>query len=343
MVAAGAAAGTTAGRVGGRTDSAVGGGVAGGSGGAPAPGSATSVNGKGTAADHTGTPDASGQAPGAAAPSTAPTPSGSDAGRGSAGSANGSTSTPALSAAGTGSSSRLATAHTVDTKASNNLTTPPSKSYNARASLTASLPQRPPPRIKQKQTVTQMLHLHELSSSLGASPDLLLSQDGFPHLQQGDLVQIFIPSIPTRRLTLEVNYQEKKGDRGTTNLQVSVLKSLAEMFDLKAFTDVVVYGPIEPEDAAVTFVELHFKDQFISRGDMWRFTEAMMNLPVHRKKTFDLLGMRVWCGCCLTCLGAVASLRHAMTSRTHHSCSLALARLASRISSVPRSLLTRAC
>ena len=65
------------------------------------------------------------------------------------------------------------------------------------------------------------------------------------------------------------------------------------MFDLKAFTDVVVYGPIEPEDAAVTFVELHFKDQFISRGDMWLFTEAMMNLPVHRKKTFDLLGMRV--------------------------------------------------
>ena len=79
----------------------------------------------------------------------------------------------------------------------------------------------------------------------------------------------------------------------TSPHQVSVLKSLAEMFDLKAFADVVVYGPIEPEDAAVTFVELHFKDQFISRGDMWLFTEAMMNLPVHRKKTFDLLGMRV--------------------------------------------------
>jgi hypothetical protein len=66
------------------------------------------------------------------------------------------------------------------------------------------------------------MHLHRLSSNLGASPDLLLSNVGFPHLEQGDLVQIFIPSAPTRRLTLEVNYPEKKGDRGTTNLQVRV-------------------------------------------------------------------------------------------------------------------------
>lgn len=82
----------------------------------------------------------------------------------------------------------------------------------ARCSTTCILTPKPSP-----------VRLCRLSSNLGASPDLLLSNDGFPHLEQGDLVQIFIPSAPTRRLTLEVNYPTKKGDRGTTNLQVRVL------------------------------------------------------------------------------------------------------------------------
>ena len=147
--------------------------------------------------------------------------------------------------------------------------------------------------VKHKQSVTHRLYLHELSSTigLGQNSDLLLSKDGFPHLEQGDLVQLFVPEAPSRRLTLQVCWPEKQ--RGT-NMQVSVLKSVAELFGFQPFTDVVVHGPIEPSDAevAVTFVELHFKDQFISRGDMWRFQEAMMDLPVHRKKTFELLGMR---------------------------------------------------
>ncbi len=35
------------------------------------------------------------------------------------------------------------------------------------------------------------------------------------------------------------------------------------------------------------YLGLNEQDQFISRGDMWRFTEATKNLPAHRGKVFQ--------------------------------------------------------
>ena len=54
--------------------------------------------------------------------------------------------------------------------------------------------------VKHKQSVTHRLYLHELSSTigLGQNSDLLLSKDGFPHLEQGDLVQLFVPEAPSQ-------------------------------------------------------------------------------------------------------------------------------------------------
>ncbi len=46
-----------------------------------------------------------------------------------------------------------------------------------------------------------------------------------------------------------------------------MLKGVAETFGLNAFSDVVIYGPVEPDapETEITFVELHFKVWNLSR------------------------------------------------------------------------------
>ena len=137
------------------------------------------------------------------------------------------------------------------------------------------------------------LHVHDLTF---AGADLLLNSEGtFRNLVSGDLVQLYVPGAPNRRFALKVNFLSEVTEKfKTSRLQVSMLKSVAEAFGLTAFSDVCVHGPVEPgaADVRLDFVELHFKDQFITRGDMWRFTDATMNLPVHRGKIFNIAGIR---------------------------------------------------
>ena len=137
------------------------------------------------------------------------------------------------------------------------------------------------------------LHVHDLSFS---THDLLLnSEETFPQLSSGDLVQLYVPGVPDRKFALAVKFLSEVTEKfKTSRLQVSMLKSVAEAFGLTAFSDVCVYGPVEPDDRNVRldFLELHFKDQFITRGDMWRFTDATMNLPVHRGKVLNIAGIR---------------------------------------------------
>lgn len=45
-----------------------------------------------------------------------------------------------------------------------------------------------------------------------------------------------------------------------------MLKSVAEALNLSAYGDIIVEGPIKPSDVHVDFIELHFKDQFVTRG-----------------------------------------------------------------------------
>ena len=140
-------------------------------------------------------------------------------------------------------------------------------------------------------STAQHLHIHDIAFS---EVDLVLNEKMFPHLREGDLVQIFVPSAPDRRFTLSVQWLSTVTDK-TTRLQVSMLRSVAEAFGLSPFCDVQVFGPVEAElpETEVTFVELLFKGQYISRGEMFRFTEATSkDVPAHQGKVFNLLGIR---------------------------------------------------
>ncbi len=53
------------------------------------------------------------------------------------------------------------------------------------------------------------------------------------------------------------------------NIEISLLNSIADLFNLQARKDVVV-RVVPPSICALDFIEISFKDQYIGRSDNWR-------------------------------------------------------------------------
>lgn len=75
------------------------------------------------------------------------------------------------------------------------------------------------------------------------------------------------------------------------NLQVSVLKEIAAQCRLETFQPVTVRR-VQPQDVMLDYMELTFKDQFLSRADIWRFKVAALGSCVYVGKHVAALGMR---------------------------------------------------
>ncbi|KAF4319273.1 hypothetical protein JM18_007465 [Phytophthora kernoviae] len=116
---------------------------------------------------------------------------------------------------------------------------------------------------------------------------LVLNPDIFPEIQLHDLVEISQPERIHPRLVLSV--ESLAPVRG--KLQVSVAKDIAAQFGLEGFRSVTVRR-VNQSDVSVDFVELSFKDQFLSRADIWRFKVTMLGQCVYVGKTVECLGIR---------------------------------------------------
>ncbi|KAG7398457.1 GATOR complex protein depdc5 [Phytophthora boehmeriae] len=116
---------------------------------------------------------------------------------------------------------------------------------------------------------------------------LVLNPDLFPEIRLHDLVQVSQPERVHPRLVLSVECLAPV--RG--KLQVSVAKDIAAQFGLEAFRPVAVRR-VDQSDVSVDFVELSFKDQFLSRADIWRFKVTMLGQCVYVGKTVECLGIR---------------------------------------------------
>ncbi|KAH7479887.1 DEP domain-containing protein [Phytophthora ramorum] len=116
---------------------------------------------------------------------------------------------------------------------------------------------------------------------------LVLNPDLFPDVKLHDLVEILQPERTHPRLVLSV--ESLAPVRG--KLQVSVAKDIAAQFGLEAFRNVSVRR-VQPQDAFVDFVELSFKDQFLSRADVWRLKVTMLGQCVYVGRTVECLGIR---------------------------------------------------
>ena len=74
-------------------------------------------------------------------------------------------------------------------------------------------------------------------------------------------------------------------------LEISISKSIADPLNLKPFCRVVV-EKITQQEARVDFVELSFRKQFLTRGNMWRFKNAINGMAVHVNQTVQIDGVQ---------------------------------------------------
>jgi len=140
--------------------------------------------------------------------------------------------------------------------------------------------------------------------------ELIVNPNFFPQVNEGDIFEIYKPSNPDKRLYLYVgalvtirgmikNLINKRSMMLTcwyflpsASLQLSIIDDVARAFDFAKIEEVVV-NVVNKDSAAVDLVELSFKDQYISRGDMWRIKLALANESVYVKKEILFSNMRV--------------------------------------------------
>ncbi|TMW64455.1 hypothetical protein Poli38472_013077 [Pythium oligandrum] len=138
-------------------------------------------------------------------------------------------------------------------------------------------------RSSDRGTLWLMVHTPEF----GSGDELVINPECFPDVQLWDLVEISQPDREHQRLILQVTALAPVRGR----LQISVLKDIAAQFGLEAFYEVVVQK-VDPRDITADFLELTFKDQFLSRADLWRFKVAMFGKCVYVGKNMEMLGVR---------------------------------------------------
>lgn len=74
---------------------------------------------------------------------------------------------------------------------------------------------------------------------------------------------------------------------------VSLLRSVADAFELTARQQITLRS-VRVHDAALDWVEMCFKDQQLTRGDIWHFRRHLLDQQptVHVGKTISLVGIR---------------------------------------------------
>ena len=78
------------------------------------------------------------------------------------------------------------------------------------------------------------------------------------------------------RLTFRVTHAH-----AASRVEVSVLKAVAETVQLKPYQRVQVQKILNVADFAIDYVELSFRKQFLQRGNLWRYKEALIGRTLH--------------------------------------------------------------
>ncbi|XP_033123560.1 GATOR complex protein DEPDC5-like [Anneissia japonica] len=125
--------------------------------------------------------------------------------------------------------------------------------------------------------------------------ELIIIPKEFPNVKIGDVLEIFNPEEPkTNRLLLQVRSLNGELLQKQKDI-VSIEQNLVKAFQLRAYQDVVVRPVADPATVALDLVELVFKDQYISRSDMWRLKKHLLGscLYLTQKIEFSMIGAQV--------------------------------------------------
>lgn len=118
--------------------------------------------------------------------------------------------------------------------------------------------------------------------------ELIINPKEFPNENVGDILEIHHPDEDNTRLLLQIKSISPDFQQKDT---ISIEQSVANVFQLRTYWDVEV-TKVEPKDVSVDLVELLFKDQFVSRSEMWRFSKELVGSCVYVTKKISRSGVR---------------------------------------------------
>ncbi|KAJ3193213.1 vacuolar membrane-associated protein iml1, partial [Irineochytrium annulatum] len=158
--------------------------------------------------------------------------------------------------------------------------------------------------------------------------DVVINPDAFPGIVVGDLLEISRPpsdqtSIPPRhvhhhtsnqhlspwnlssatvdrnkKLVVQVTSVDDEQVAKQQQLQISIAKDIASLFELQPRTTVLVrkvhphYISLGLSIVEAEFVEVSFRDQYIGRSDMWKLKMNLNNTCIYVGKKVTSLGVR---------------------------------------------------
>jgi hypothetical protein len=129
-----------------------------------------------------------------------------------------------------------------------------------------------------------LLTLHPATHS---SEEIILNSFFYSELKPNDLIAIYDPEHHEHRLIVRVPNEKPT----PSTLEISIQKSIAEAVSLIQYTKVVVER-ITEADAALDFVELSFKRQYLQRSNMYRFKQSLIGRTLHLNQNITINGMQ---------------------------------------------------
>nr|XP_054772807.1 GATOR complex protein DEPDC5-like [Lytechinus pictus] len=120
--------------------------------------------------------------------------------------------------------------------------------------------------------------------------ELLINPKEFPDVKIGDILEIYHPDEENSHLLLQVKSFKDELQQNSKEI-ISVEQGVASLFQLRAYKNVKV-TKVQSGDVALDLVELVFKDQYISRSDMWRLKNSLVDSCIHMQQKLELSGIR---------------------------------------------------
>jgi len=138
--------------------------------------------------------------------------------------------------------------------------------------------------------VNVQLHYHARDINI-QDRDAVFGPSLFPEGKDGEILEICPEGDPKRGIVLMGHRQEKKKEPHQSNpIQLTVLEPVAKCLHIANRTPVLVriLDPRSiPEALELEFVELTFKDVFLSRSDLWRIITVLQGRAVYATQQLE--------------------------------------------------------
>ncbi|TFK36407.1 hypothetical protein BDQ12DRAFT_736999 [Crucibulum laeve] len=158
--------------------------------------------------------------------------------------------------------------------------------YGRRRSNTAQSILRPIPVLPLKIGDSKVLNswVHDVKESA----TLIFNHVWWPGVAEGDLLRVLGSSSEDPQASFLFTVPKDDGC-SKPQLQISIPKPIAEVFDLRNNGEVTV-TKVDKDSCCADYVELIFQDQYLGRNDMWRLGEHLVGQCIYTDQEVSFIG-----------------------------------------------------